>query len=78
MPLIEFVNYWRVSVEVRRTERRGHAWTSYLVQPLASSRRSAHPAEKHRRQKSPATLNLEDKWMVSRFNCLLTPRSVGI
>lgn len=76
MPLIEFVNYWRVSVKVRRTDRSGHARTSYLIQHLPED--PLTPRKNNRRQKFPATLNLEDKWMVQRFNCLLTPCSVRI
>lgn len=48
---------------------------------LSISERSCFPKENNRDcylQKFPATLRLEDKWMVYDFNCLLTPSSVRI
>lgn len=54
----------------------------YLVPPPSQSARgSVSPKENIHGcylQKYPATLKLEDKWMVCGFNCLLTPSSVRI
>lgn len=53
----------------------------YLVQPPTISERICLAEENNHvcyLQKFPATLKLEDKWMVYDFNCLLTPSSVRI
>lgn len=87
MLVIEFVNCWCVCVMVCCRDRndfveKHQVSTSYLLQPPAIFRQIRSPQGKTnarlRPQKFPATLNLEDKWTVCWFNCLLTPSSVRI
>lgn len=86
MPVIEFVNCWCVCVTVCCTGRNDCAETAGIdvlsvpasrnppEDPLTPKKNNgvSHP------RKFPATLNLQDKWMVYKFNCLLTPPGVRI
>lgn len=80
---------WRISTARRLTAHCLTTWNvsmpfkcllRYLAPPQ-SARGSVSPKENIHGchlQKYPATLKLEDKWMVCGFNCLLTPSSVRI